>query len=89
MSINLRKKTGINLKKGSSINLEKKGTPLTSICFGLNWGMKERRGIGKIFGKVAVDLDGSMTMFAGNKAIDTVYYKKLVSKEGRLHYGPE
>ena len=85
--IKLDKKTGINLKKGSSINLEKKGIPLHKICVGLNWGAIRRGALlNAILGSKTVDLDASVSLFAGNNCVDTVYYQRLVSKEGAIRH---
>lgn len=88
MGISLNKKTGINLKKGSSISLEKQGKLLEEVCIGLNWGAIPRKAL---FGLVKttenVDLDGSVSMFDSSKnELDTVYYSKLVSKDGAIRH---
>ena len=87
MNIDLRKKTGINLKKGSTISLEKKGVPLSSVCFGLNWGAIQRTGVSKfLFGNTTVDLDGSVTQMSGGKHVDTVSFMKLSSTDGSIRH---
>lgn len=86
--ITLEKSTGINLKKGTSINLEKAGRKLEHVCVGLNWGAIPRTGIlGSILGgSVAVDLDGAVTTFAGEKFHETVYYQHLYSIDGSIRH---
>lgn len=92
MSIELNKKTGISLTKGSKISLEKEGKRLEEVCIGLNWGAIKK---GVLFGlfkqTVAVDLDGSVTTYDENKQIiETVYYRKLRSKDGAIvHSGDD
>ncbi|MEM9681382.1 MAG: TerD family protein, partial [Bacteroidota bacterium] len=92
MSLDLNKKTGINLSKGSKISLEKDGKHLEEVCVGLNWGAIKRPVFFGLFKEtVAVDLDGSVTMYDENKSIvETVYYKKLRSKDGAvIHSGDD
>jgi len=87
--IALDKKTGINLKKGSSIKLEKNGAGLKEICVGLNWGAIEKKGFfNKLVGndKVTVDLDGAVTLFSGSQITETIYYRKLYSKNGAIKH---
>lgn len=88
MSITLNKSTGINLKKGSTISLKKQGQPLKNICIGLNWGAIERGTLMNILlGKKNVDLDGSVTIFdKEGEEIDTVYYRKLLSRDGSIRH---
>lgn len=67
----------INLAKNQTINLSKASNSLSQIRFGINWGMKESRGL---FGfgksKTAVDLDASATVFQGAR-VDTVSFMRL------------
>jgi len=79
----LRKKTGIALTKGSSICLVKEGKHYEEICVGLNWGaMKRKAFLGLLEETVAVDLDGSLTMFDKDKnALETIYYNHLISAD--------
>jgi len=86
--ITLDKKTGINLKKGNSIKLEKAGKPLKHICIGLNWGAIQRTGIlGSLLGNsIAVDLDGAVTTFAGDQLHETVFFRKLASRDGAIQH---
>jgi tellurium resistance protein TerZ len=95
MAIELNKKTGINLRKGSTISLEKKGKKLEQVCIGLNWGVIKRIETSSFLGlfktetvhTVAVDLDGSASMFAADgEYVDTVYYKKLTSDDGAVRH---
>lgn len=92
MSIQLDKKTGINLSKGSKISLEKEGKKLEEVCIGLNWGAIKKSVLFNLFKQtIAVDLDGSVTMYDENKQIlETVYYRKLRSKDGAItHSGDD
>lgn len=80
----------INLSKKQTINLSKQANNLTQIRFGVNWGMKEIKGIKKeggflgfggkpvetIIKKEAVDLDASATVFSGGNT-ETVSFMKL------------
>lgn len=86
--ITLDKKNGINLKKGSSIKLEKDGRKLQNICIGLNWGAIPRTGImGALMGNsIAVDLDGAITTFTGNRIVETIYFKRLYSADGSIRH---
>ena len=86
--IALEKKTGINLKKGSSIKLEKEGQPLRHICIGLNWGAIERKGLlGTLLGgNIPVDLDGAVTTFEGDEIHETIYFKRLYSRDGAIRH---
>lgn len=89
MNINLDKKTGINLKKGNSISLEKAGKLLEEVCIGLNWGAIQKKGgfLNLFKENVDVDLDGSVSMFDKNgSALDTVYYKKLISSDQAISH---
>lgn len=87
--ITLDKKTGINLKKGASIKLEKEGTRLRQICIGLNWGAIHKKGFFRSLtgsNTVSVDLDGAVSLFAGNQLTETIYYQKLVSYNGSIRH---
>ncbi|MDX1905328.1 MAG: TerD family protein [Thermonemataceae bacterium] len=92
MSIELNKKTGINLSKGSKISLEKEGKKLEDVCIGLNWGAIKKSVLFNLLKQtVAVDLDGSVTMYDEHRQIlETVYYRKLRSKDGAItHSGDD
>ncbi len=96
MSIELNKKTGINLSKGSRISLEKDGHKLEEVCIGLNWGSIKKPAFFGLFKEtIAVDLDGSVTTYGEqdgkeNAIIETVYYKKLRSRDGAIiHSGDD
>ena len=86
--IALDKTNGINLKKGTSINLEKDGRHLEHVCVGLNWGAIPRTGfLGSIMGgSVAVDLDGAVSTFSGDRLHETVYYNHLYSIDGSIRH---
>ncbi len=86
--ITLDKKTGINLKKGSSIKLEKNGQVLQHVCVGLNWGAIEPSGfLSSLLGTpTAVDLDGAVTTFEGNEIVETVYFKRLWTRDGAIRH---
>ncbi len=99
MAINLTKSTGINLTKGSKISLQKNGKRLDHVCVGLNWGAITQRSESSFLGlfkqertrSVAVDLDGSASLFATNgEYIETVYYQQLRSNDGAItHSGDD
>jgi len=87
--IALDKKTGINLKKGSSIRLEKDGTRLKQICVGLNWGAITKKGFFRALTgsqTISVDLDGAVSLFAGDQLTETIYFRKLVSNNGAIRH---
>lgn len=87
--ITLDKKTGINLKKGSSIRLEKDGIRLRQICIGLNWGAITKKGFfSALTGTqtINVDLDGAVSLFAGDQLTETIYFRKLVSDNGAIRH---
>jgi tellurium resistance protein TerZ len=88
MSIELNKKTGINLSKGSSISLVKEERKLDEICIGINWGAIQKKFLISFFNETeTVDLDGSVSMFDANGVmIDTVYYRKLLSKDQAIKH---
>lgn len=95
MSISLDKKTGINLSKGSKISLVKNGKRLEHVCIGLNWGAITEHKESSFFGlfkqehtkSVAVDLDGSASLFASTgEYLETVYYKQLTSQDGAIKH---
>jgi tellurium resistance protein TerZ len=88
MSIELNKKTGINLSKGSSISLVKEERKLEEICIGINWGAIQKKFLISFFNETeTVDLDGSASMFDANGTmIDTVYYRKLLSKDQAIRH---
>ncbi|MCU0390229.1 MAG: tellurium resistance TerZ family protein [Thermoflexibacter sp.] len=88
MSIELNKKTGINLSKGSSISLIKEEKKLEEICIGINWGAIQKKFLISFFNETeTVDLDGSVSMFDGQgNMIDTVYYRKLLSKDQSIKH---
>ena len=88
MSIELNKKTGINLSKGSSISLVKESRKLEEICVGINWGAIQKKFMISFFNETeTVDLDGSVSMFDTNGTmVDTVYYRKLLSKDQAIKH---
>ena len=87
----------INSEKGQKISLEKEsGKTHTKVLMGLGWDAKssgEKKSLlGGLFGgganEMAVDLDASCIMFAGNKPVDAVFFGQLKSKDGSvLHSG--
>lgn len=89
----------VNLEKGQKISLEKEaGSTLTKVVMGLGWDAKQgsaKKGglLGGLLGggsnnESAIDLDASCILFAGNKAVDAVYFGQLKSKDGSiLHSG--
>lgn len=88
MSIELNKKTGINLSKDSSISLKKEERKLEEICVGINWGAIQKKFMISFFNETeTVDLDGSVSMFDTNGTmLDTVYYRKLLSKDQAIKH---
>ncbi len=78
----------INLEKGQRINLEKNnGTKLQNICFGINWGAIDKKGLFGGSTKTSVDLDGSCAVYDGTKKkIDVVCFTKLKSSDGAIKH---
>lgn len=80
--------TGVNLSKGSSISLVKQQKKLEEICVGINWGAIHKKYLISFFNETeTVDLDASVSMFdeEGNM-VDTVYYRKLISKDQSIRH---
>ncbi|MCS7005204.1 MAG: tellurium resistance TerZ family protein [Cytophagales bacterium] len=84
----VKKRTGIELGKGDSINLMKNGKNYDEICVGLNWGViKKKTFLGLLEETIAVDLDGSLTLFDKHKnPIETVYYNHLISNDHAIFH---
>lgn len=85
----------VNLEKGQKISLEKEaGGSLTKVVMGLGWdakqGEKKSGLLGGLFGsgasESAIDLDASCILFAGDKAVDAVYFGQLKSKDGCIQH---
>ncbi|MGZ8189762.1 MAG: TerD family protein [Methylococcaceae bacterium] len=82
----------INLQKGQKISLSKEaGGSLSKVVMGLGWDAKKSGGkglLGGMFGgggSDSIDLDASCVMFDdNNKAVDTVYFGHLKSKDGSV-----
>lgn len=92
MNIQLDKKNGINLKKGTTISLVKDDYVLQDIKFGINWGAIPRTGIfSSVLPGVKVDLDASVALFSGKKALlDVVSYRRLRSSDRSvIHSGDD
>jgi tellurium resistance protein TerZ len=88
MSEELKKRTGIVLTKGSGISLVKADKPLESVAVGLNWGAINQKSFFGLFSNdVAVDLDGTVTLFDEQKRpLETVYYGSLKSSDGSVKH---
>ena len=78
----------INLTKNSRISLEKNGSQLKEISIGLDWGSIQHSYLfGLLKDSTAVDLDGSVSLFAGDKQeIETVYFHNLKSRDGAIKH---
>lgn len=85
----------ISLQKGQKISLSKEsGGSLSKVIMGLGWDAKQsgKKGgmLGGLFGGGSsagdsIDLDASCVMFDdNNKAVDTVYFGHLKSKDGSI-----
>ncbi|MDP2902197.1 MAG: TerD family protein [Methylovulum sp.] len=81
----------INLQKGQKISLSKEsGGALSKVIMGLGWDAKKSGGgmLKGLFGgggSDPIDLDASCVMFDdNNKAVDTVYFGHLKSKDGSI-----
>jgi tellurium resistance protein TerZ len=80
----------VNLSKGQAISLEKTGGDgLETIRMGLGWRAIQRKGLlSRMFGGREIDLDASAVMFAGEEAVDQVFFSKLTSDDGAvIHTG--
>jgi tellurium resistance protein TerZ len=95
MAINLEKSSGISLTKGSKISLVKNGKRLDHVCIGLNWGVITQHSESSFLGlfkqghtrRVAVDLDGSASLFASTgEYLETVYYQQLRSGDSAVRH---
>jgi tellurium resistance protein TerZ len=80
--------TGVNLSKGSTISLIKAEKKLEEICVGINWGAIHKKYLISFFNETeTVDLDASVSMFdAEGNMVDTVYYRKLISKDQSIKH---
>ncbi len=81
----------ISLQKGQKISLSKEsGGSLSKVIMGLGWDAKKSGGglLKGLFGgggSDAIDLDASCILFDdNNKAVDTVYFGHLKSKDGSI-----
>ncbi|ASF44851.1 TerD family protein [Methylovulum psychrotolerans] len=81
----------ISLQKGQKISLSKEsGGALSKVVMGLGWDAKKSGGgmLKGLFGggnSESIDLDASCVMFDdNNKAVDTVYFGHLKSKDGSI-----
>lgn len=82
----------LSLQKGQSLSLTKSnGATLTKVRLGLGWdsAVPAKRGFFGGLKTVEVDLDASAIFFdASGKALDTVYFGQLRSKDGStVHTG--
>ncbi|EST37887.1 stress protein [Streptomycetaceae bacterium MP113-05] len=76
----------VNLSKGQAVSLRKSdGGSLSSVRMGLGWQAAPRRGL---FGRRtrAIDLDASAVLFAGERPVDVVFFKHLVSDDGSVQH---
>lgn len=77
----------VSLAKGQSIRLEKgDGAQLTRVIMGLGWDVKQKKGLGRLFGgSDEVDLDASCLLFDGNRqALDAVWFQQLSSQDSSI-----
>ena len=72
----------ISLKKGERLSLDKPGG-LTRVRMGLGWDPAKGGWFSR--GK-AVDMDASCILFAGEKPVDTVWFKQLASRDGSVSH---
>jgi tellurium resistance protein TerZ len=80
---------GLSLAKGQALSLKKAdGGALTRVTLGLGWDAKKKGGLfGALGGGGDIDLDASAILFDGGKrAVDTVYYGGLTSKDGSIRH---
>lgn len=74
----------ISLSKGQRISLDKPGG-LSRVRMGLGWDPVKR---GFFSRAKAIDLDASCILFAGDRPIDTVWFRQLESDDGSvIHSG--
>lgn len=77
----------VSLTKGQTIRLEKgDGAQLTRVIMGLGWDVKQKSGLGRLFGgSNEVDLDASVLLFDANRqALDAVWFQQLSSQDGSI-----
>ncbi|MET9296188.1 TerD family protein [Streptomyces sp. NPDC003077] len=79
---------GINLSKGQRISLEKSdGGALRVVRMGLGWKAAQRRGfLAKLTGPKEIDLDASAVLYAGQQAVDVVFFQHLISDDGSVRH---
>lgn len=80
---------GLSLAKGQTLSLQKAdGGSLTRVTLGLGWDAKKKGGLfGALGGGGEIDLDASAILFdSGKRAVDTVYYGDLTSKDGSVRH---
>lgn len=75
----------VNLSKGQAVSLRKSdGGSLAAVRMGLGWQAAPRRGL---FRRTkAIDLDASAVLFAGEQAVDVVFFRHLVSDDGSVRH---
>ena len=84
--VSLIKGKSVSLQKGQRVSLRKEdGVALTLVRMGLGWDPIQKRGM---FGsrEVQIDLDAAALMFAGQQAVDVVFYNSLRSKDGSIQH---
>jgi tellurium resistance protein TerZ len=77
----------VNMTKGQKVSLSKAGGgTLTSVRMGLGWKAAPKRGLFAAFRSREIDLDASAVLFAGQEAVDVVFYQHLTSNDGSIRH---
>ncbi|MYZ40156.1 MULTISPECIES: TerD family protein [unclassified Streptomyces] len=77
----------VNLAKGQRISLTKSGGgELTVIRMGLGWKSAPRKGFFARMTAREIDLDATALLFAGQQAVDVVYFQHLISDDGSVRH---
>ncbi|MFZ3566972.1 TerD family protein [Streptomyces sp. BH097] len=78
----------VNLAKGQQISLSKDtGDALTLVRMGLGWRAAPRKGfLAKLTGTREIDLDASAVLFSGQRYVDVVFFRHLVSEDASVRH---
>ena len=86
--IQLDKSSCMTLQKGYSIRLERNGQRFDRISLGLSWGclFEDTLSPGDNRFSDLLPLDGAVTSFAKGRAYETIYFRKLRSRDGSINH---
>ncbi|UQA94081.1 TerD family protein [Streptomyces halobius] len=78
---------GVTLTKGQQVSLEKSGGgALDVVRMGLGWQAAPRKGFLARLTAREIDLDASAVLFAGEDAVDVVFFQHLISNDGSVRH---